>query len=144
MLPVLVLDTNVWLDLLVFRDPRVASLHAGLRDGHVRCVTDAATRGELGQVLAYPALALDAAARAAALAEADSLSALLPIDGRPRTLPRCSDPDDQMFVELAVAAAPCVLLTRDEALLRMATRLRREGVEVATPAAWCAARDAAV
>ena len=36
-----------------------------------------------------------------------------------RALPRCSDPDDQMFLVLADAARADCLLTRDKALLKL-------------------------
>lgn len=59
----LVLDTNVVLDLLFWRDPRCDALAAALAAGRVRCFTDAACLAELERVLAYPQFALDAAAQ---------------------------------------------------------------------------------
>lgn len=141
-MPRLVLDTNVWLDLLVFRDPGVAPLLDALRTGRACAVTSAATRAELGRVLAYPALALDGASRAAAMDHALALSSCFDAPPPARPLPRCSDPDDQVFIELAVAAAAQALLSRDAALLRMARRLQREGIRVTTPAEWCATASA--
>lgn len=137
-MPRLVLDTNVWLDLLVFRDPRVAPLLDALRTGRARAVTSAATRAELARVLGYPALALDPASRIAAMEHALALSSCFDVPPPTRALPRCTDPDDQVFIELAVAAAAQALLSRDAALLRMARRLQREGITVTTPAGWCA------
>jgi predicted nucleic acid-binding protein len=64
----IVIDTNVCLDLFVFRDPRWAPLLAALESGRVRAVTRADCRDEYRIVLHYSHLPLDddAAARRAA------------------------------------------------------------------------------
>jgi uncharacterized protein len=43
-------------------------------------------------------------------------------------LPRCSDRDDQKFLELAHAAGAAALFTRDAAVLALANRCRRAGL----------------
>ena len=133
--PTLVLDTNAWLDLLVFRDAAVAGLAAAVRDGRLRIATDARALDELERVLRYAVLALHADSASAAALEARSLAFI--VEAPPLPLPRCRDPDDQMFLEIAVAAGAASLLTRDAELLRLAPRMRREhGVVIAYPAAW--------
>jgi predicted nucleic acid-binding protein len=132
----LVLDTHVLLDALVFADPRVAALWEGVRDGRgVWCAT-AAMREEFDDVVRRERfapwrpdpVALDAAWSAhARLHETPS---------RPAPW-RCTDPDDQKFVDLAVQLGPgTVLLSRDRALLKLASRARGAGVQVLTPEAW--------
>ena len=85
----LVLDTNVWLDWLVFDDPELAPLRAAVREGRVRVFIDAACEAELARVLAYPLgrISLDAAAQAACLAECRRQAApgerVAPLPGRP-------------------------------------------------------------
>jgi predicted nucleic acid-binding protein len=137
--PLAVLDTNVCLDLLLFADPRAAQLHAALQAGALRAVTDADCRAEWRCVLAYPQWALDATAQAEHLARFDAL-----VDGGatvdratwPRP-PRCRDPDDQKFLELAARAGARWLFTRDDALLRLSRRTQREmGLAIVTPEAW--------
>ncbi len=49
---------------------------------------------------------------------------------------RCSDPDDQQFIDLAIAHRAHALLTRDRAVLRLAARARHFGVLIATPEVW--------
>ena len=58
--------------------------------------------------------------------------------GWPRLTPRCSDPDDQIFIDLAIAQGAQLLLTRDRALLKLARKAQRHGVWVATPERWAA------
>src|SRR5512134_1191007 len=103
----IVLDTNVWLDLLLFRDPRTTLLAASLRDGRVVAVVNAECRAEWLQVLGYPRLQLDEDRRAGLAQAFDSLAQLLPdaaLAREPALLPRCADCDDQKFLQLAFAS----------------------------------------
>jgi uncharacterized protein len=67
----LVLDTNVWLDWLVFADPDVAPLKAAVTAGKAEVFVDEASEAELARVLAYSfgSKTLTAEAQAACLAE---------------------------------------------------------------------------
>lgn len=137
----IVLDTNVCLDLFVFDDPRCARLRDALRGGDVIAVTDDACRDEWLRVLRYPALQLDEALRDAATARFDAVlrdNASLRHEGAPPAIPRCRDPDDQKFLELAARVRARWLLTRDDHLLALAKRARRDGLfEILTPSEWC-------
>ena len=137
--PRIVLDTNVCLDLFVFRDPTVAALREALGSGAVIGTTNDACRSEWLRVLGYPVLRLDEAACAARLDEYDAV--MRPAQPRPFdfALPRCADPDDQKFLELAAACGARWLLSRDDALLKLARRTRREGwFDILSPKAWVA------
>jgi len=119
----IVLDTNVWLDWLVFDDPSAAPIRAALAAGRAEIFIDEACAAELARVLARPLgrRTLDAAAQAAAMAECKRLS--IPIRERNSLkLPACRDPDDQKFLEAAAAARADLLITKDEALLELARR----------------------
>jgi len=137
----LVLDTNVWLDWLVFDDPEVAPLRAAVEQGRARVFIDAACEAELARVLAYPLghVRLDPAAQAACLAECRRVAA--PEEGAAPlecALPPCRDPDDQKFLELARDCRADLLLTKDRALLELA---RRTPFRILTPRAWAALAD---
>lgn len=138
--PRIVLDSNVCLDLFAFADPAVAPLLHALRDGRVRAVTDAACRDEWLRVIEYPKLGLDAALREACRRDYDGLFELHADAAAPTTaLPRCADPDDQKFLELAHAAQARWLLSRDHALLVLGRRTARAGLfDILTPRAWVA------
>ncbi|MDO1528179.1 PIN domain-containing protein [Fulvimonas sp. R45] len=135
--PRVVLDTNVCLDLFVFGDPRCAGLHEALREGRLEAVTRDDCRAEWHAVLGYPQLVLDEARRGQARSAYDACVRRLPaLPAAPR-LPRCADPDDQMFLELAAAAGVQAILSRDDALLKLARRTRRDGLfEILPPWAW--------
>ena len=116
-----VLDTNVWLDLLVFGDPRAQ----GLRSASLEIVIDAACAAELERVLAYPLgkWSLPPERRAACLEECRRMARWVEPGAAPQPLPRCEDADDQKFVTLAAAAGADALVTKDEALLKLHGRV---------------------
>lgn len=122
----LVLDTNIVLDLLVFADPRVQPLHAGLQAGALRWLATAPMREELARVLDYPKLAARIAfhrgAAAPVLADFDRHAVLVEVPAKAPVT--CGDPDDQKFIDLAVAHR-CTLLSKDHEVLRMKNRLAR-------------------
>jgi putative PIN family toxin of toxin-antitoxin system len=124
MRPRFVLDTNAWLDWLVFDDPAMARLKAAVAAGRAEIVIDAACEAELERVLAYPLgrFALDEPVQAACLAECRRVALRVERAAPPANLPRCRDPDDQKFLEAAAAAGAHVLVTRDLALLELARR----------------------
>lgn len=121
----LVLDTNVVLDLLFWRDPRCAALAAALAEGRARCFTDDACLAELERVLAYPKFALDAAAQRALYARYAELAERVDDAPADADLPRCRDADDQKFMALAARCGADLLLSRDRELLRLAHSRRR-------------------
>lgn len=132
----IVLDTNVCLDLFVFGDPRCTRLHESLHAGEVIAITDEACRAEWLRVLGYPALALDAEGCEAATSRFDAVMRIWPSSAveldAPKP-PRCRDPDDQKFLDLAVRARARWLLSRDDHLLALARRAARDGLFTIQP-----------
>lgn len=134
----LVLDTNVWLDWLVFGGKEVAGLRAAHHAGTATFVIDRACLDELARVLAYPIFNLDAVAISLRLDAAGAVAETFPGNpGELRALPRCRDPDDQKFLQLAAAARVSCLVTRDQALLRLGKRTARLcGFDIRKPGQW--------
>lgn len=132
-----VLDTNVCLDAFVFADPRAATLVAALAAGEVEAVTRVDCRDEWLAVLRYPALKLGEAAITAAAARFDESVTLLSLASVAPALPRCRDPDDQKFLELAAASGAGVLFSRDAEVLRLGRRTKRDGLfAIMKPEEW--------
>ena len=133
----IVIDTNVCLDLLVFHDPRWASLLAALETGAVEAVTRADCRDEYNLVLHYSHLPLDAASRPVAASRFDSLVKVVAPAASPVRLPTCTDRDDQKFLESARDAGAGVLITKDKALLKLARKTAQAGLfRILLPEAW--------
>lgn len=120
----LVLDTNVWLDWLVFDDPAIAPIAAAVAAGRAEVVIDDAAEAELARVLGYPFKdrVLAAGRQAECLARCRRLSVRAGGAATTVALPRCGDPDDQKFLELAAASGAAYLVTKDRALLDLAGR----------------------
>jgi putative PIN family toxin of toxin-antitoxin system len=123
----IVLDTNVWLDWLLFDDPGIAALRAACLAGSMEVVIDAACEAELERVLGYRFYrdVLPAEKQAACLAECRRVARRIEAiadDAAAPALPSCRDRDDQKFLELARAARADALVTKDEALLELSDR----------------------
>jgi len=120
----LVLDTNVWLDWLVFDDASVAPIRAAVAAERAEVFMAAACEAELERALGYD-LGKRTVDIAACIAEcrrvARRIDSPAPAAERAR-LPACRDPDDQKFLEAALAARAGFLVTRDRALLDLARR----------------------
>jgi putative PIN family toxin of toxin-antitoxin system len=125
-----VLDTNIVLDLWWFEDERVGPLLQALEWQKVRWLATSIMRDELERVLTYPHLLRRPRRR-----EQDPLAAfdrhaslVAPADRAPYV---CKDPDDQKFIDLAVAHT-ATLLSKDAQVLALTRRLDRLGVKVAS------------
>ncbi len=146
----LVLDTNVCLDLFVFRDPRWTALLSALRQSQVQALTRADCRMEWTLVLAYARLGLSTAQQAAALAEFDQLISVADADANGNSsktnngrdavkLPVCRDTDDQKFIELAAAIGADALITKDKLLLKLARKTKKLALfRILSPEQWTA------
>ena len=129
----LVLDTNIVLDTLVFRDPRTHALHAAVFDEPVMpdllWLATAPMREELARVLVYPHIAVRLAFHglqaAQILSQFDARARIVPV--APKAPATCKDPDDQKFIDLAVSHG-ATLLSKDKAVLCMRKRLVKLGV----------------
>lgn len=137
----LVLDTNVVLDWLVFRDAALEPVQRAVDECRVTIITHPPAVDELRRVLAYPQCKLGVQeqadlldryrmlSREVALPEGFALGNLL----LPAGFPRCRDTDDQHFLALAYHAQADGLLTKDSQLLRLRKRAARFGVSILSP-----------
>lgn len=124
----IVLDTNIVLDTFVFSDAAALPIRDGLAGGTLQWTATQPMRDELQRVLAYPKIIprlafyqLDAAQVLAAFDRYVQI-----VDVAPKADITCKDPDDQKFIDLAVAHG-ALLLSKDAAVLAMARRLQTRG-----------------
>ena len=140
-----VLDTNVVLDWLVFDDPGTHTLGLALQSGQLRWLQSAAMLAELQRVLDYPAVQARLSDRDTVLARAQSLSQRVnAAPPAPQAL-RCRDPDDQGFIDLALAEGRgCQLISRDKAVLALQKAAAASGLQILSPAQWASLQDPTV
>ena len=119
-----VLDTNIVLDLFVFADAAARTVRSRLEAGGLRWLATQAMRDELERVLAYPKivprLAFYKMAAADVLGAFDRHSECVDVPAKAPVT--CKDPDDQKFIDLAVAHG-ALLLSKDRAVLALKKRL---------------------
>lgn len=124
-----VIDTNIVLDLWLFEDPATIPLRAALQSGTISHLATASMRDELERVLTYPHLIKRMAK--SNIQASDVLTRfdehLLAAEPAVKSACTCKDPDDQKFIDLAVAHA-VPLLSKDKAILCMKKRLFQSGV----------------
>ena len=125
----IVLDTNIVLDLLVFNDAAAKPLRQALDAGELDWLATVPMRDELERVLAYPQivsrLALYRLLPGEVLAGFDRSARLTAVPLKASVT--CSDADDQIFIDLAVAHQ-AKLLSKDQAVISMKKRLLAFGV----------------
>jgi putative PIN family toxin of toxin-antitoxin system len=130
---VLVLDTNIVLDVFVFKDPAAEPVRQALADETANWLATQAMRDELARVLAYPKIATRLAfyklTANDVLAKFDQHTRL--VDAAPKASLTCSDADDQKFIDLAVQHC-ALLLSKDGDVISMRKRLLTLGIHART------------
>lgn len=134
--PGVVLDTNVVLDWLLFSDPSVAKLAAAVVGGRVRWLATTAMRDELSHVLDRGLAATHGADPAALLATWGRHCTEHPPGPLAAAHLRCTDTDDQKFIDLALASGARWLISRDRAVLKVRRRAARHGLTITPPDRW--------
>jgi putative PIN family toxin of toxin-antitoxin system len=136
--PVVVLDTNVVLDWLLFNDPTCHALALQIKTGQIAWHTTAMMRAELLSVLPRPQFLAWNPNCEHIVSAFDRWGIVWPIDvpSSGAAAPRCRDPDDQKFIDLAYACSARWLFSRDRALLNLAKAARARDLEILTPVQW--------
>ena len=124
------LDTNVILDLLVFKDPTAEPIRHLLDAKLVDAVRSEASMLELIDVIQRPMFKLSREEQDIILQAWESVTRLLEnaaIESAPFT---CRDLDDQIFLDMAYSIRPALLLSKDLLVLELRTRAKPHGVEI--------------
>lgn len=142
--PLVVLDTNVVMDWLVFQDPSCVAWAQRFDTSSACWLASAAMREELAHVLGRGVARTWEPSLTDVWAAWDRYAVTvhaLPATG-PAARIRCTDGDDQKFLDLALAHGARWLVSRDKALLKLNRRVRPLGLHVLTPRDWVAVLSA--
>jgi len=123
-----VLDTNILLDLFYFKDKSVAYLFECLKTEQVQGFTCELIWEELAEVLARKPF--NQTVEEVNFIRSNYQNLLTwQTPQKNNSGIKCNDPDDQIFVELAVELAPCSLITKDKDLLILQKKLQKFQVQ---------------
>ncbi len=143
LITLLILDTNIVLDVFVFNDAAAQPIRDGLTARSLDWIATTPMRVELERVLGYaqivPRLAFYELSAEDVLAQFDAHARLVPVPAKASV--SCSDADDQMFIDLAVAHRS-TLLSKDKAVTSMAKRLQALNVRTQSVLHWPSANTA--
>ena len=98
-------------------------LRRAWQSGNIQPVIDRSTVAELLRVLAYPKFQLSPSEQEDLLADFLPYAQTVTETEDNPSLPRCTDPDDQMFITLAASAKVDALISGDAALLALAGQI---------------------
>ena len=126
----IVFDTNVLLDLFVFNDFRGIHLKEALLSRQIDALASPKTLEEFADVLSRPLFSLETSTQEKILAEWSSLARVLEDQSLSSAPWQCQDPDDQVFLDLAYTVKPCTLISKDNAVLKLANRAAQEGIRI--------------
>ncbi len=116
-----VLDTNVLVSALLFARGELIWLREAWQTGALTPLASQATIDELVRVLSYPKFGLDQQDIEELLGLYVPYAEPVLIESATQALvPRCKDPDDQKFLDLAYSANAAAVVTGDRALLQLA------------------------
>lgn len=136
--PIVILDTNALLDWRVFKDPAAHPLAQALQEGRMRWLACPSMEKEWHQVWPRSVFARwqpDPALTTTVYQHAEM------VDEPPRGPFRCKDPDDQVFIDLAVHVGAAWLFSKDAALLKLARRARlHRGIQIMSLQTWAGAQ----
>lgn len=123
-----ILDTNILLDVFVFDDERAANLKQAIANGSIPVIASQKTLLEFSDVISRPLFKLDSGAQASVFSQWQSI-ARLHDDSNLATAPwKCQDSDDQIFLDLAYQLRPSILISKDNAVLQIASRAIQENI----------------
>ncbi len=132
-----VIDTNILLDVYVFQDPDAAALLAQINTGEILPVASAETNAEFAEVISRDKFGLSQQAQQAAISDWTQRASMKEASQVTRAPWRCKDKDDQKFLDLAFSIKPCVLISKDKQVLRFKKRAQREGVQIVASSKLC-------
>ena len=137
--PVYILDTNIWLDWFVFAcepDTPMAWLKNAMAEQGATLVMTQGMWDEWVDVLGRAQFKIEPERQADIWAQTRALVTWTTTPPTPFDRIRCSDKDDQVFIDTALALKVDWLISKDKHLLSLRQRAKKRGVQIVTPEQW--------
>jgi predicted nucleic acid-binding protein len=136
--PCVVLDTNAVLDWLLFQDPRMDRLSLALLGGAVQWVATPWMQEELLHMLVHiwPNKWNEKSKRLLGSNVWNQVVVVPTPNALPDQRLKCTDPDDQAFLDLALSFPARWLITRDKSLLKVCRQAALLGLQIQRPEDW--------
>jgi uncharacterized protein len=131
--PRVVLDTNVVLSALLYAQTRTAALRRAWHGGLCRPLVSQVTTAELVRALGYPKFNLTPGDQGELLADYLPYCVAVRVPAKPPRTPRCRDPLDVPFLQLALVGKADFLITGDRDLLALTGQFL---CPILTPGEW--------
>jgi putative PIN family toxin of toxin-antitoxin system len=125
-----IFDTNVLLDIFVFNDFRAIHIKAALVERQLKALATPKTIEEFADVISRPLFSLEQSTQIQILNEWRNLASIIQDEALCSAPWQCQDPDDQVFLNLAYTSKPCLLLSKDNELLKLAKKAALEDVVI--------------
>ena len=125
-----IFDTNVLLDIFVFNDFRAIHIKAALVDRQLKALATPKTIEEFADVISRPLFSLGQSTQEQILSEWRNLATIIQDETLTSAPWQCRDPDDQVFLNLAYTSKPCLLLSKDNELLKLSKKAALEDVVI--------------
>jgi hypothetical protein len=125
----IIIDTNILLDIVFFEDPHVEDLKKAIEEGEIEAWYCNLIWNEFLDVLRRPTFYENEQTFQRMIETAEKYFLFEDRD-IPRTPFKCRDPDDQIFIDLAVLKAPSWLISRDLEVLKLSKKLQLVHVHV--------------
>jgi uncharacterized protein len=132
----LVLDTQVLLEWLLFGDSSADPWSAAVREGAVRWIACPAMRIEFAHMASHSRFRRWQVECEHMLLTFDRHAVMLDDPDVTHAVLRCRDPDDQVFLDLALTQGAQWLISRDKDLRALARRAAARGLWIGPPELW--------
>ena len=137
MRPIIVLDANILLDVLVFDDERAHPLRAALDANQLDAVATDKTFAEFIDVIGREQFSLNEDQQRLIGEQWKKWARIVSDEGLCQAPWKCKDRDDQVFINLAYSLRPSALISKDKQVLKIAKRAIKEKVTITSDHEIC-------
>jgi putative PIN family toxin of toxin-antitoxin system len=134
--PIYILDTNIWLDWLIFTSDTLDDFKTAHANGEWNIIYTSPMKAEFADVISRPQFKLSMTQQKLALDGLSNLATESELSTKPLIPIRCKDKDDQIFIDMALTHHATWLLSKDKHLLTLKNRAAKQNLLIGTIDDW--------